>query len=86
MATTEERFASLESFRTETLMAYKDMAFKMTMQQGLIEDAVGRLAAFRNEMNEFRAEQAAFNARMDMRLDNIVASLAIIVQKLDERK
>ena len=86
MATTEERFASLESFRTETLMAYKDMAYKMAMLQGLTEDAIGRLAAFRNEMNEFRAEQAAFNARMDMRLDNITAQLALIIDRLPAKE
>ena len=84
MPTQEERFATLEQFRTETMKAYTDLAFRTTMLQGLVEDAVGRLAAFRNEMNEFRAEQAAFNARIDTRLDDITSQLALVLQKLDK--
>ena len=86
MRTPEERLATLEQFRTETMKAYEDMAFRVTMLQGLTEDAVKRLAAFRNEMNEFREEANVKLDNLNARFDFISGQLAVIQQKLDERK
>ena len=86
MATQEERMASLESFRTETLYAYKDMAMELAMVKGLTSDAIGRLAVLQREVQEFRAESVNRFDRLDTRIDGIVASLALIMQKLDEGK
>ncbi len=49
MPTQEERLDTVEfnlrQFKTETIKAYGDMAFEMTIIKGLTEDAVQRLAA-----------------------------------------
>ena len=55
MPTQEERLASLESFRTETLYAYKDMAYEMTIVKGLGEDSIKRLAAVQRDVSEIKA-------------------------------
>jgi hypothetical protein len=86
MPTQEERLASLESFRTETLYAYKDMAYEITILKGLGEDSIKRLAELRREMNEFRAEVNVKLDHLDTRFDLIVERLAVIQQSLDERK
>lgn len=85
MATPEERLATLEQFRTETMRAYANMAYEVTILKGLGEDSIKRLAALQREVTEFRAEQDAWNARIDMRLDDITAQLVLVLQKLDER-
>jgi len=75
MPTQEERITTLEydlkQFRTETVKAYTDMAFEMTMVKGLTEDAIKRLASLRTEMNE--------------RFNHVDTQLALILAKLDER-
>ena len=80
MATTEERFASLESFRTETLMAYKDMAYKVTMVQGLTEDAIGRLAVLQRDMTQQFQET---HDRLNQMYDEINAHTLLLHQILD---
>jgi hypothetical protein len=86
MATTEERFQALEQFRTETLHAYTDMAYRITMLQGLIEDSIKRQTTFRNEMADFRIEMNTFRASVDERFNRIDSQLTTILQKLDEGK
>jgi len=88
MAGTEERVTALEfdlkQFRTETIKAYTDMAYEMTIVKGLEEDSIKRLAALRTEMQEFRAEVNNRFERLDTRIDGIVGQLALVLQKLDK--
>ena len=88
MASTEERVTALEfdlkQFRTETIKAYTDMAYEMTIVKGLEEDSIKRLAALRTEMQEFRAEVNNRSERLDTRIDGIVGQLALVLQKLDK--
>jgi hypothetical protein len=88
MASTEERVSALEfdlkQFRTETIKAYTDMAYEMTIVKGLEEDSIKRLAALRTEMQEFRAEVNNRFERLDTHLDGIVGQLALVLQKLDK--
>ena len=82
MASIEERFQTLEfdlnRFKSETTKAYSEMPVSVTMVQGLIEDSIKHQAAFRNEMAEFRAEVNDRLNRLDSRLGDSVASLAVI--------
>ena len=88
MASTEERVTALEfdlkQFRTETIKAYTDMAYEMTIVKGLEEDSIKRLAALRTEMQEFRAEVNNRFERLDTRIDGLVGQLALVLQKLDK--
>ena len=88
MASTGERVTALEfdlkQFRTETIKAYTDMAYEMTIVKGLEEDSIKRLAALRTEMQEFRAEVNNRFERLDTRIDGIVGQLALVLQKLDK--
>jgi hypothetical protein len=88
MASTEERVTALEfdlkQFRTETIKAYTDMAYEMTIVKGLEEDSIKRLAALRTEMQEFRAEVNNRFERLDTRIDGIVGQLGLVLQKLDK--
>ena len=88
MASTEERVTALEfdlkQFRTETIKAYTDMAYEMTIVKGLEEDSIKRLAALRTELQEFRAEVNNRFERLDTRIDGIVGQLALVLQKLDK--
>ena len=88
MASTEERVTALEfdlkQFRTETIKAYTDMAYEMTIVKGLEEDSIKRLAALRTEMQEFRAEINNRFERLDTRIDGMVGQLALVLQKLDK--
>ncbi len=79
MATPEERLATLEQFKTETMRAYTDMAYEVTILKGLGEDSIKRLAALERTMNQ------RFDA-VDTRLDDITSQLALVLQKLDEGK
>lgn len=78
MPTQEERLTKLEfdlrQFKTETIKAYGDMAFEMTIVKGLTENAIGRLAAL-SDMIEKRFE------RVDIRLDAMDAHL----ENMDKR-
>ena len=55
MPTQEERLETVEyglrQFRTETLKAYQEMAFEVTMVKGLTEDAVKRLATIKVQID-----------------------------------
>ena len=88
MASTEERVTALEfdlkQFRTETIKAYTDMAYEMTIVKGLEEDSIKRLAALRTEMQEFRAEVNNRFERLDTGINGIVGQLALVLQKLDK--
>jgi hypothetical protein len=55
MPTSEERFATLESFRTETIKAYGEMAMELAMVKGLTSDAIGRLAVLQRDVSEIKA-------------------------------
>jgi len=82
MSTQEERLETVEynlrQFKTETIRAYQDMAFEMTMIKGLTEDTVKRLAKLSDTM-ENRFE------RVDTRLDRVESMLAQILARLPEK-
>jgi len=82
MSTQEERLETVEynlrQFKTETLRAYQDMAFEMTMIKGLTEDTIKRLAKLSDTM-EKRFEQ------VDTRLDRVESMLAQILARLPEK-
>jgi hypothetical protein len=80
MPTQEERLASLESFRTETLYAYKDMAYEMTIVKGLGEDSIKRLAELRREANQHFDET---NDRLNQMYDEINAHTLLLHQILE---
>jgi hypothetical protein len=56
MPTQEERLETVEyglrQFRTETLKAYQEMAFEVTMVKRLTEDAVKRLATIKVQIDQ----------------------------------
>ena len=66
----------LKQFKTETIKAYGDMAFEMTIVKGLTENAIGRLAAL-SDTTEKRFE------RVDMRLDAMDAHLESMDKRLE---
>ena len=78
MPTQEERLANVESslnqFKTETLRAYRDMAFEMTMVKGLCEDSVRRMLAMNQRLD-----------RVDQRLDSIERSVNQRFDAQDQR-
>ena len=82
MSTQEERLETVEynlrQFKTETLRAYQDMAFEMTMIKGLTEDTIKRLAKLSDTI-ENRFE------RVDTRLDRVESMLAQILARLPEK-
>ena len=75
MPTQEERLSLLEfnlkQFKTETIKAYGDMAFEMTIIKGLTENAIGRLATL-SDKTEKRFDY------VDIRLDAMDAHLVSI--------
>ena len=81
MPTQEERLKTVEfdlkQFKTETLRAYQDMAFEMTMVKGLTEDAIKRLATLSSAMEK------RFDA-VNERLDTIEQRLNQLETKFDE--
>ena len=97
MPTQEERLTKLEfdlrQFKTETIKAYGDMAFEMTIVKGLIENAIGRLAAL-NDAAEKRSERVdirlgAMDAHlesMDRRFTSVNQQLAQVKQDMAEMK
>ena len=82
MSTQEERLETVEynlrQFKTETIRAYQDMAFEMTMIKGLTEDTIKRLAKLSDTM-EKRFEG------VDTRLDRVESMLAQILARLPEK-
>ncbi len=89
MSTQEERLETVEynlrQFKTETLRAYQDMAFEMTMIKGLTEDTIKRLAKLSDTM-EKRFERVDTRLdRVDIRLDRVESILAQILARLPEK-
>jgi len=96
MPTQEERLTKLEfdlkQFKTETIKAYGDMAFEMTIVKGLTENAIGRLAAL-SDTTEKRFERIdirlnAMDAHlesMDKRLERVENMLTQILARLPEK-
>ena len=74
MATQEERLNNVEfnlrQFKTETIKAYQDMAFEMTMIKGLTEDAIKRIATL--------------NSTVEKRFDNVDQRLNQLETKFDQ--
>jgi hypothetical protein len=92
----EERLTKLEfdlrQFKTETIKAYGDMAFEMTIVKGLTENAIGRLAALsdtaekRFERVDIRLEAMdAHLESMDKRLERVENMLVQILARLPEK-
>ncbi len=80
MPTQEERLQRVEfdlrQFKTETIKAYGDMAFEMTIIKGLTENAIGRLATL-SDTTEKHFE------RVDIRLDAMDAHLESMDKRLE---
>lgn len=90
MPTQEERLTRLEfdlrQFKTETIKAYGDMAFEMTIVKGLTENAIGRLAAL-SDTTEKRFERVDIGLdAMDAHLDSMDKRLAGLDQQLAQVK
>ncbi len=86
MPTQEERLETVEynlrQFKTETIKAYGDMAFEMTIIKGLAEDAIQRLAALSNT-TEKRFEQVNIHLDgMDAHLENMNTRLGRLETRL----
>src|SRR5450631_699606 len=87
MATQEERLDIMEfnlrQFKTETIKAYGDMAYEMTMIEGLTKTSIERIGKLRETMEQ-RFDQAnirldgmdAHLEHMDKRLDKIETTMA----------
>jgi peptidoglycan hydrolase CwlO-like protein len=85
MPTQEERLETVEynlkQFKTETIKAYGDMAFEMTIIKGLIENAIGRLTTLSNTTEKYFE-------RVNIRLDAMDAHLNFLQEsanKTDKR-
>ena len=85
MPTQDERLKTLEydlkQFKTETVKSYGEMAVEMTIVKGLTEDAVKRLAALKDQIEQ-RFE------RVDSHLDGMDAHLESIdgrFERVDSR-
>ena len=66
----------LRQFKTETIKAYGDMAFEMSIIKGLTENAIGRLATL-SDTTEKHFE------RVDIRLDGMNAHLESMDKRLE---
>ncbi len=96
MPTQEERLQRVEfdlrQFKTETIKAYGDMAFEMTIIKSLTENAIGRLATL-SDTTEKHFERVdirldAMDAHldsMDTRLDAMDARLETHLESMDKR-
>ena len=95
MPTQEERLQTVEfdlkQFKTETIKAYGDMAFEMTIIKGLTENAIGQLSTLSNPTEKhfervlIRLE--AMNTHlesMDKRLGQVETHLDQLETKFDE--
>jgi regulator of sigma D len=85
----EERLETVEynlrQFKTETIRAYQDMAFEMTMIKGLTEDTIKQLAKLSDTMEKrFDAVDQRFE-RVETRLDRVESMLAQILARLPEK-
>src|SRR5258708_2365639 len=102
MPTEEERLEKVEynlkQFKTETIKAYGDMAFEMTIIKGLIENAIGRLTTLSNTTENYfervNIRLGAMDAHLsflqesanktDKRLEPMDESLNTIKQQLNQ--
>jgi archaellum component FlaC len=95
MPTQEERLETVEynlkQFKTETIKAYGDMAFEMTIVKGLIENAIGRLTTLSNTTEKYfervNIRLDAMDAHlehMDKRLERVETRLDRLETKFDE--
>ncbi len=86
MPTQEERLDTVEynlrQFKTETIKAYQDMAFEMTIIKGLTENAIGRLAALSDTTEKHFKRVDAHLESIDTRLDRIENMLTQILARL----
>ena len=85
MPTQEERLETVEynlkQFKTETIKAYGDMAFEMTIIKSLIENAIGRLTTLSNTTENYFE-------RVNIRLGAMDAQLSFLQEsanKTDKR-
>jgi len=96
MPTQEERLTTVEydlkQFKTETIKAYGDMAFEMTIIKGLTENAIGRLSTLSNttekhfEHVDIRLDvMDAHLESMDKRLERVENMLTQILARLPEK-
>jgi hypothetical protein len=96
MPTQEERLTTVEydlkQFKTETIKAYGDMAFEMTIIKGLTENAIGRLSTLSNttekhfEHVDIRLDAMdAHLESMDKRLERVENMLTQILARLPEK-
>jgi DNA topoisomerase IA len=96
MPTQEERLTTVEydlkQFKTETIKAYGDMAFEMTIIKGLTENAIGRLSTLSSttekhfERVDIRLDAMdAHLESMDKRLERVETLLTQILARLPEK-
>ena len=90
MPTQEERLETVEyglkQFKTETIKAYGDMAFEMTIIKGLTENAIGRLAVLSDTIEKrFERIDIRLNA-MDAHLESMDKRFTSTDQQLAEVK
>ena len=96
MPTQEERLTTVEydlkQFKTETIKAYGDMAFEMTIIKGLTENAIGRLSTLSNTTEKhFERVGIRLDAMdahlesMDKRLDRVETLLTQILARLPDK-
>ena len=87
MPTHEERLDTVEfnlrQFKTETIKAYGDMAYEMTVIKGLTENVIGRLATLSDAMEKrFERVDTRLNA-MDAHLESMDTRLNQTNARLD---
>ncbi len=86
MPTQEERLGTVEyglkQFQTETIRAYQDMAFEVTMLKGLTEDSVKRLMKLERTVEQRfdRVDQRLGTMEQDM--SEVKGLLAQILERL----
>lgn len=84
MPTPDERIATLEfnlrQFKTETVKAYTELAYELTIIKGLGEDSIKRLAALHREMHE---RVGLIDERLNQVYDEINAHTLLLHQILD---
>jgi len=89
MPTQEERLDTVEfnlrQFKTETVRAYQDMAFEMTIVKGLTEDSIKRLSTLNSTMEKRFDEADRRFEGIDTRLDRVESMLAQILERLPKK-
>jgi uncharacterized protein Yka (UPF0111/DUF47 family) len=87
MPTQEERIGTLEfnlnQFKTETIKAYGDMAFEMTIIKGLTQDGITRLATLSHTVEKKFDEVGTRLDGMGAHIENIETRLSSMETKVD---